>query len=154
MASPSDARKSWLCVCLVSVTSVSFTGCGRSVSDRETAGYGSTGESGAGVGESDGGSGGSAGGGGFGGDACQAIQDQAQRAADTSCTEDSDCGRPPHVALDCTECGVVTNLAAQDSSIAAARAICVPFYQRGCQLQLHSCPAYQPMCVAGVCAGR
>ena len=154
-------------------------GCGRSVEPVGTGGSGAVGDSGASttggdtnaggssaalsggtagsVASAGGGGGGtagsvaSAGGGGFAGEDCKAIEQAAQKAADTSCEQDSDCEKPPYTAGDCTECGFVTNIASEQSSLDAVHSVCARFYAQGCQVPIHSCPAYRPACVAGVC---
>lgn len=83
---------------------------------------------------------------------CAGLQAEAERMADSSCERDSDCTRPPHMAGDCIECGLVSNASRVEYSLAAVRKLCVSFYDAGCTLSSHSCPAYQPACVAGACA--
>ncbi len=142
---------------------VLLLGCGRSVEHVGTDGSGAAGESGASAtdGSTDAGgstaagsgatAGSSAGGGGFAGEDCKALERAAQKAADRSCEQDSDCEKAPYTAGDCTECGFVTNVASEQSSLAAVHSVCEHFYAQGCQVPTHSCPAYLPACVAGVC---
>jgi hypothetical protein len=128
-------------------------GAGAAAGSETRAGAGGTvaGEmnaSGAGVG----GIGGSAAGrGSFGGEECRAIQEEAELVAEKSCQQDSDCVRPPHMVGDCTDCGVVTNTSSTESSLDAARLVCELFYENGCMVPKHSCPAYRPSCVSTVC---
>ena len=109
------------------------------------------GAAGTGTPDGDGTSGASVGIGGYGGAHCIVIQQQAQQAADTSCSQDSDCEHPPHMAGDCLECGAVTNVASEQSSLEAVRSVCQRFYDEGCQYPLHSCPAQRLACIAGAC---
>lgn len=150
----------WIGACILAVAGLVSTACGGSSSQLGTGGAGAL---------RDGGVGGSAGGevntggmsagasdvgglaGAFEGGDCMAIQQRAQQAADTSCSVDSDCERPPHMLGDCLECGAVTSVSSEQSSLAAVIAACQPFYAEGCTYPLHSCPAYQPKCNAGVC---
>ena len=87
----------------------------------------------------------------LGGSGCQALQVKAQDAADLSCQIDNDCIHPPHTAGDCTECGVVLNAANQESSLASVRIACLPFYEQGCVMALHSCFATTLHCNSGTC---
>ena len=89
--------------------------------------------------------------GGAGGEQCQAIQIEAELVAERSCQQASDCVRPSHMAGDCTECGVVTNRSSTESSLDAVRSVCERFYEKGCEVSSHPCPAYRPSCVDAVC---
>ncbi len=142
----------------VSVLAISV-GCGGAMTDAAPVGSGGAGGSIAYGGYGNGGHGGvSIGGsgyggtvGGFAGSGCQALQDQAQQAADTSCQLDSDCVHPAHTAGDCTECGVVLNATSEESSLAAVRSVCLQFSDQGCVMALHSCFAMKAYCDSGAC---
>ena len=114
-------------------------GVGGSETNTGGAGVGGTGAGGAGQG-------------GSGGEECQAIQLDAELAAERSCQLASDCVRPPHMTGDCTDCGLVTNISSTETSLDAVRSACGRFYENGCEVQPHPCPAYRPSCVSGVCA--
>lgn len=105
-----------------------------------------------GMGTLDGGgtAGASAGVDGYGGE-CEAIQQEAQQAADTSCSQDSDCEHPPHMAGDCLTCGAVMNVSSEQSSLEAVRSVCQRFYDEGCRYPIHSCIAMRLACIEGVC---
>ena len=94
---------------------------------------------------------GASGGGGTAGASCQELQALAQQVADTSCQADSDCIHPPHTAGDCTECGVVLNVAHEQSSLLAVQSVCQRFDEQGCEIFLHSCPYQEVYCDAGAC---
>jgi hypothetical protein len=90
--------------------------------------------------------------GGAGSEQCQAIQIEAELVAERGCQQVSDCVRPSHTVGDCTECGAVTNVSSSESSLDAVRLVCERFYENGCEVSSHSCPAYRPSCIDAVCA--
>ena len=136
-------------MCYASALAV-VSGCGGATSNGQSAGSGGAGGSITYGGSSNGGA--SLGGSSLGGSGCQELQAEAQKAADISCNANSDCIHPPHTAGDCTECGVVVNAANQESSLAAARVACLPFYEKGCIMATHSCPATTLHCNVGNCS--
>jgi hypothetical protein len=156
-----------ICACAVTLAS----GCGGSVSENgssaagaaaHTTTDGASGNGGAsstssgtsGSGGTSAGSGAGGGGGVSGGaSSCGDLQIQAQAAADLTCQTDSDCVHPPHMPGDCTECGIVSNATSQQTSLAAAQAVCQQFDRQGCKIAQHSCPFMKTTCVAGACEG-
>jgi len=148
-------------VCLFSAGTLALlAGCGSvarsNVSHRNIGASGGGGTAGASASGSGGGGmagaiGSGSGGGGTAGASCQELQALAQQVADTSCQADSDCIHPPHTAGDCTECGVVLNVAHEQSSLLAVQSVCQRFDEQGCEIFLHSCPYQEVYCDAGAC---
>jgi len=139
-------------LCYVSALAI-LVGCAGTVTSSSSAAAGGSSAAGAGIGGGGGAAGraGNGGDGGSSGDGCKAFQIQAQRVADTSCQVDGDCIHPPHSDGDCTECGVELNAATEQTSLAAVRAACQPFFAQGCKIAMHSCIAHVPYCDAGAC---